>query len=392
MSLSRRIKRIFETNARSALTTAGIAVGVFSVVLVSTIGAMGTAQVNTQLISMGVDSLLVQMADKSTAARLSPDDIDTIKSVDGVTDAMPIMLSASESVILGQSLESYIWGVDRKADKIISLEASHGRLIDEKDTLEKRAVAVVDEAIAVEAYGRSNIVGKNMRIYLGGAYHDFEIVGVVKSGISPIQSLLSNLVPNFVYIPYTTMQLYTGRTTLDKIAVKIADFNSDTAVIKQVDQALNRSRGTSGEFEINSLIQQKSQLDGILNTVTIALSAIAGISLLVSGLSIMTAMLSSVGERKREIGIKKSIGAKNTDILREFIAEGMVITLLGSAIGTLAGIFVSWLGALAVKSPLVLNNSVIIACLAVSLAIGLIFGSYPAYKAAKMNPVDALRS
>ena len=155
---------------------------------------------------------------------------------------------------------------------------------------------------------------------------------------------------------------------------------------------LFRSRGTSGEFEINSLIQQKSQLDGILNTVTIALSAIAGISLLVSGLSIMTAMLSSVGERKREIGIKKSIGAKNTDILREFIAEGMVITLLGSAIGTLAGIFVSWLGALAVKSPLVLNNSVIIACLAVSLAIGLIFGSYPAYKAAKMNPVDALRS
>ena len=391
MNITGTFINIFRSRTRSLLTMAGIAVGVFSVVLISTVGTVGTAQVSSTLITMGVDTLLVQAADNSVSVTLTDNDVQTVRRVEGVNDVMPLMASVTESKMIGRRLDCYVWGVDKSADRLISLEAKHGRLVNNSDAAARLKVCVIDEQFALSSYGRSNVVGKKMQIFLGGKYHDFEIIGVAHSGLSSLQGMLSNIMPGFMYIPITTMQQLCGRSTYDKLAVKIDDMNSDTDVVERVKEKLNLVNGYTDAYIVNNLLSQKGQLDSILEIVTTALSLVAGISLVVSGISVMTTMMMSVGERTREIGIKKSIGAKSRDICAEFLCESVVLTLTGSAAGIIGGLAVSAAGCFLAGVPFLLNTSSLLISAAAAAAIGAVFGAYPAYKAASMKPADALR-
>lgn len=382
---------IFRSKTRSLLTMVGIAVGVFSVVLISTVGAAGTAEVSNTLLTMGVDTLLVQGADNTLSATLADNDVKEIKKLSGISDVMPLMASVSEAKILDRRLETYVWGVDKSADNLIALSAKHGRLINNSDTSSRSKVCVIDEAFALETYGRSNIVGKTVRIFLGGKYHEFEIIGIAKSGLSSLQNMLSNIVPRFMYIPITTMQSLCGRTSYDKIAVKLSDPNADAGMVKRVTDKLDEIHGLKDGYECNNLLSQKGQLNDILSIVTTALSLVAGISLVVSGISVMTTMMMSVGERTREIGIKKSVGAKRLDICAEFLSESVIMTLMGSAAGMALGLLTSFVGCSLLGAPFLVDIRSLLISAAAAAAIGAVFGAYPAVKAAKMNPADALR-
>ena len=338
MSILSTLTSIFRSRTRSLLTMAGIAVGVFSVVLVSTVGTIGTQEVSSTLVTMGVDTLLVQAANKSVSVTLTDDDVSTVRRIDGVNDVMPLMASMTEAKMIGRRLDCYVWGVDRSADRLISLEAKHGRLVNNSDCAANLKVCVIDEQFAQRSYGRSNIVG-----------------------------------------------------TYDKLAVKLTDMETDIPVVEAVSSALDRANNTTDGYIVNNLLSQKAQLDDILSIVTTALSLVAGISLAVSGISIMTTMLMSVTERTREIGIKRSIGATSFDICREFLAESVLLTILGSAAGTAAGLLISGIGCVIAGVPFQVNLAMIgIAALA-SGAVGALFGAYPAYKAASLDPVEALR-
>lgn len=392
MTIFRSFANIFRSKTRSLLTMAGIAVGVFAVVLISTAGAAGTAEVSRTLTTMGVDTLLVQTADNTVSATLTDGDVAQVRRLDGVSDVMPLMASVTEAKLINRRLEAYVWGVDKSADRLISLEAAHGRLINNADTAARAKVCVIDEAFALESYGRSNIVGKKLKMFLGGKFHEFEIIGIAKTGLSSLQSMLSNIMPGFMYIPITTMQSLCGRTTYDKIAVKLTDPDADAAVVSRVTGKLDALHGCVDGYECNNLLAQKGQLDDILSIVTTALSLVAGISLAVSGISVMTTMMMSVGERTREIGIKKAIGARRRDICAEFLSESVIMTLIGSAFGIAAGLAVSLIGCAVVKTAFVVNLRSLMLSAAAAAGIGAVFGAYPAVKAAGMNPADALRS
>lgn len=392
MSMASTMISIFRSRTRSLLTMAGIAVGVFSVVLVSTVGTTGTAQVSSTLVTMGVDTLLVQSAGNSVSVTITDSDVSTVRRVDGVKDVMPLMASMTEAKMTGRRLDCYVWGVDRSADRLISLEAEHGRLINNSDSAAGSKVCVIDEQFAVKSYGRSNVVGKSLSMFLGGKYHEFEIIGVASSGLSGLQGMLTNIMPGFMYIPISTMQQLTGRTTYDKLAVKLDDMDADIPVVEAVKQALNAANGTADAYIVNNLLAQKGQLEDILGIVTTALSLVAGISLAVSGISVMTTMLMSVTERTREIGIKKSIGATGRDICREFLSEAVVLTMLGSAAGASAGLLLSWAGCVVAGIPFQTDWLMMAAAVLASGATGALFGAYPAVKAARLRPVEALRS
>ncbi len=390
MGITSTLLNIFRSRTRSFLTMAGIAVGVFSVVLISVVGSVGTQQVSSTLVTMGVDTLLVQTAESAVSVTLTDEDMQTVRRIEGVSDVMPLMASITETQMLGRRLDAYVWGVDRSADELISLEAQHGRLINNSDTAARSKVCVVDESFALETYGRSNIVGKGLYIFLGGKYHEFEIVGVAKSGLSSLQGMLSDIMPGFMYVPITTMQQLCGRSTYDKLAVKL-DSADDTAIVESVRSTLNAASGTADSYTINNLLAQKEQLNDIMGIVTTSLSLVAGISLVVSGISVMTTMMMSVGERTREIGIKKSIGARNRDICVEFLLESITLALLGSLAGMCGGLVLAAVGCGILGIPLTVDVASLTASVAAAMAIGAVFGAYPAYKAASMKPVDALR-
>lgn len=392
MNIRNSLINILRNRTRSVLTMSGIAIGVLSVVLISAVGTIGTTQVNSTLLTMGVDTLLVSASTKTVAVTITDESLDTVRRADGVTDAMPLMAAVSEATMIGRRLDCYIWGVDRSADKLISLTAKHGRLINSSDTSSQNKVCVIDEAFALSTYGRSNVTGKSIRLFLGGKYHDFEIIGIANTGLSGLQGALSNIMPGFMYIPITTMQKLCGRSTYDRIAVKIDSANeNDTQVVENVKAALNKAGGYTDGFVINNLLSQKSQLDDILSIVTTSLSLVAGISLVVSGISVMTTMMMSVGERTHEIGIKKSIGAKNSDICLEFMTESILLTLMGGGAGMLGGIAITAAGCIILNVPFAVNWSTLLISAAAAAVIGAAFGAYPAYKAATMKPVDALR-
>lgn len=392
MTITKSLINIFRSKTRSLLTMAGIAVGVFSVVLISTVGAVGTSEVGKTLVTMGVDTLLIQTAENAVSVTLKDTDVSAVRDIEGVSDVMPLMASITEAKLLGRRLDCYVWGVDKSADKLISLTAKHGRLITNADCAAREKVCVIDEQFALKSYGRSNIVGKKLSIFLGGKYHTFTVIGVAESGLTSLQNMLSNIMPGFMYLPITTMQQLCGRTTYDKIAVKLTDANSDTEIVDLVTGALDKKNDVKDGYICNNLLSQKSQLEGIMSIVTTALSLVAGISLVVSGISVMTTMMMSVGERTREIGIKKAIGAKSSDIWAEFLTESVILTLLGSIAGIAFGLLVSGIGCLIIKVPFTVNiGSLLISALA-SAAIGAVFGAYPAVKAAKLRPAEALRT
>lgn len=392
MSLRNIFRNLFlQGKHRSVLTMSGIAVGVFSVVLISVIGSSGTAQVSSTLVSMGVDTLLIQTAENTVSVKLTDKELAIAKKLNGVSDAMPLMASTTEAKMLGRRLDCYVWGVDKSADNLISLKAIHGRLINNSDASARSRVCVIDEQFALETYGRSNVVGKKLQLFLGGKYHEFEIVGIASSGLSSLQGMLTNIMPGFMYVPISTMQTLCGRHTYDKLAIKLADPEAEPTAAKRITEELNAASGITDGYVCNNLLSQKEQLNKIMEIVTTALSLVAGISLVVSGISVMTTMMMSVSERTREIGIKKAIGAKNRDICAEFLSESVILTLLGSCGGIALGLPISAIGCLIAKVPFTADITALLTSAIAAAAIGAIFGAYPAVKAAKLTPSEALK-
>ena len=376
---------------RSLPTLCSVAVGVFAVVVISGIGSVGTGEINSTMVTMGINSAMVQVSDSSADISLTKDDVRSFARLEGVNKAMPLMGAMSKADILGEHLSCYAWGVDGEAKDIISIEPVHGRLIDGADISSRSMVCVIDEKLAEESYGRSNIVGKTVGIYLGGQYYDFTVVGVAKSGISGLQSMMAGIIPDFAYVPFTTMQDITGKNTFDKIALLLNKDSADKNLTLTLKEEINGLKNTENAIAINNFQSQKGQLQDILGIISAALSLIAGISLLVSGITVMTTMLVSVGERTREIGIKKSIGARDRDIMEEFLLESVLLTALGSIGGIILGVLVCWIGCLILGVELIVPVTAIAAAFFFSVFMGAAFGVYPAAKAAGLRPIEALR-
>lgn len=383
-TLSKGMRCVFRNKLRSFLTILGIAVGVTSVVLVSSIGEIGTAAIDSELSEMGMDSLVI------SASELNENDLQAVKAVSNVSDAMPLMNKVTTVSMRNKTTSAMVWGVNEDADKVVNLEIKYGRLLNRGDIAQKNHVCVIDEAIANDMYKRGNITGKTIEVLINGNQAEFEIVGVVRSGVNTLQNMLGGFIPDFVYIPYSVMQDYTNSYKFDNITVKLNDKTDSGNAAQVIENMLNVSKEKTG-VKVENLLQQKEKMNNIMNIASVALSVVAGISLIVSGISIMTVMLVSVSERTREIGIKKSIGATTYAIMYEFLLESVLITLIGGVIGFVIGAGLSALMCLAVGLPAAVNVNTAISVLIISVATGVLFGVYPARKAAMLRPVDALR-
>lgn len=385
-------RNIIRKKLRFSLTIMGIAIGVMSVVIISTIGDVGKLAINNELNSLGIDGLAVSVDKKYENASLENQDIKAIKNSELVVDAMPLMMHYTSSMVLGKENGTLAWGIDDSAKNIVELNVLYGRLINKFDVENKSDVCVVDEVFAKSVYKRSNIVGKKINLKFKTGYRKMEVIGVVESGGAMLQNLMGDYIPSFMYIPYTTLEKYQGETNFSQVAVKLKNGVNSQIATKQLKSEIETFKGVSNSIVVENLNTQKEKLNGVLNIITLILSVIAGISLIVAGLSIMTVMLVSVHERTREIGIKKSIGASKSLILFEFIVECFLISIIGSFIGVATGVLISFLGCQFVGVKFILNINMIIFCTCFAVIISIVFGVYPALKASNLKPVDALRT
>lgn len=370
---------------RTLLTISSIAIGTAMVVLVICIGGVGTQAIHNELESMGIDGLSVSSADGLTVSALA-----SIRCLSAVRQAMPLSLQFAAAAVGNVEYSVVGCGIDSGADQVISLQLLHGRMLSSQDVAAQTSVCVVDEALAKEAFGRTNVVGQNLTLYYEDGMLETTVVGVSATGSSLLQNVTS-LIPYMVYVPYTTQQSVTGVYSFDQIAVRLREGQEATVAEAAILRALERTGEEYGDLNTEDLATQRARLDSMANILSLILTAIGGVSLLVSGFGILTVMLSSVNERTREIGIKKAIGATRVRIMAEFLAGAFLMSFCGALVGFLVGCGVIGIGCMLFGLSPVFPIIRLLAVFALTLVLGTAFGAYPAYQAASLRPVEALR-
>jgi len=377
---------ILVNKVRSFLTMLGIIIGVFAVVMLITVGQGATSSVTSSIQGLGSNLLTVSI----TAAKpyqLTLDDLNALKGVNGIGDVSPVLTSSVNAKAGTKTYDTTVEGVAPGYDAIRSLKVASGRFITQSDMDRRGAVAVIGTELADNLFGTRDVMGN--KLTLSG--RDFLIVGVLEEKGSSIG--ISN--DNRAIIPFTTAQRLMKRTKISQFYVSTTSADTVKSAESELTRFLQRrfpaTDNASDDYRIFSQSDILGTLSTVTNTLTAMLGGIAGISLLVGGIGIMNIMLVSVSERTREIGIRKAIGAQRSDILLQFLIESVVISITGGLLGLLLGsLGVTILGNL-LGLALVITPGIAVLAIAFSMVVGVVFGSYPANRAAKLKPIEALR-
>lgn len=283
-------------------------------------------------------------------------------------------------------------GVDDGKNQVISLTPKYGRMLDAADIAGAADVCVIDSNVAELFYKRDNVVGKSLDAMIGGSYVRLEIVGIASSGGNILQNMVGDVIPSFAYLPYTTVQRYTGEDSFGQIAVTLRDSADIDAAAEQLSASVNRFHNIERGFKAENISKQKDTLDNLLGVVTIVLSAIAAVSLVVAGPGHHDGD-DRVGQRAHPRDRHQKIDrATRRTILLEFLIEAFTISLIGSIMGVAAGLALVWAGCALIGVAMSVNPALIAVSVALTVGIGVVFGVYPATVAARLRPVDALRT
>lgn len=406
--IKQSFKAIFTNKTRSFLTMLGIIIGIGSVIALISLGQGVSAGISSRISTLGTTTLTVMpgagfvsnmqaahsgggtspAAQTGEASTLTEQDLATVKKIKNVKAVSGNVTGSLIAATANGDKRYTVTGVGVDRFKIEGFSLSKGRLLSAGDVSDSAKVAVLGAQFASEVFGKENPVGRKVKI--GG--EEYSVVGLLKTNN---ENGFSN--PNIqVYVPFTAAKTAFKAENLSNITVQAAGDSVVDAVKKDVKKALLKNHSITQEkladFNIMTAGDLLATMGTILTMMTSLLAGIAAISLLVGGIGIMNIMLVSVTERTREIGLRKAVGAKTIDILGQFVAEALLLTLVGGALGIAFGYGLAELIALMIKqlNPIVTPSSILLA-VGVSSAVGLIFGVYPAAKAARLDPIDALR-
>ncbi len=385
--------------ARSGLTILGIVIGIASVIAMVSIGQGASGQIQSSIEGLGSNLLTVMpgfiqsgrgfvSSGRGSAQTLVNEDIEVLQQIPSVTYVSPELQRRFQIVASGNNTNSTVIGVRPAYAQVRNIAPSIGSFITETHLRSLGRVAVLGPTVATDLFGEGNDpVGKTIRINRV----NFKVIGVLQ----PKGSAGFFNPDDTVFVPLTTMQkILAGADFLSMIAISVESKDVMAQVQQEATFALAQKHRVDPQSPDFSIVSQTDILDTltqVTNTFTIFLAAVAGISLIVGGIGIMNMMLTTVTERTREIGLRKAIGAKKKDISKQFLTEAVALTFLGGLIGIALGWIISMgISQFAGIATKVSIQSIFLA-FGVSAAIGIIFGYYPARRAASLNPIEALR-
>lgn len=364
-----------------------IAIAVFAVLLVSAVSGTGSAMIEDELSSLGLNGLTISGISTNKLGLSGEEILGTVCAQREIGSVSPATAESVQVHMAGKNQEALAWGVSSEADDIIALELLHGRIFTKQQVQNADKVCLVDESIAQKSYGRSNIVGKTVNLALNGIETPFTVIGVVRAGSSVLSGIAGQVVPNFVYVPYTTLLQYGYKKAIDQIAfLPAAGYPSEE--IKSILAEKYPPEETG--LHINDLAQQKEKITSIVSIASWALALLAAIALVVAGVSVMSSVSAAILVRRKEIGIKKAMGARISTLIGEFLGEIFTVAVLGAACGFLVSGAVTFLCLKLCHLEMVLNMQLILAGLCATVMLALLFGIVPVVKAARMRPVEAL--
>jgi putative ABC transport system permease protein len=386
---------------RTFLTILGVVIGISSVISLLNLGQAAQKYIENSVSSIGTS--LISLIPGRIGSSFGPAALDMLSSSTFSFDEVKKLMEAPRLFIDGISTESTrqftiqyqnnsktnsITGEYGDYWQVRKIEIQSGRALTQKDNEQVAKVAVVGPDMVDKIFNGEDPIGKKFKVN----NQTFTVVGMTKTrGSNGFQNL-----DEVVIIPLTTYQKYlTGDTTLRTVYASATDPKyiqlGQDEIASNMARIRNIKPGQANNFTVSTSQQALSILTSITDVFTLFLAAIGAISLLVGGIGIMNIMFVTVKERTREIGLRKALGAKNTDILLQFLSEAVTVTLLGGIIGTILGISLTFVITQIAGLPFTVNVTSIALAVGVSVAIGLTFGIYPAWQAAKLNPIDALR-
>lgn len=388
-SIKYAINNLLHNKARTILCGLGITIGVVSIITIWSIAQTGKNAIDTELDSMGMNGISVM----AKSGKLTNNDLNTIRAQGDVLNAVPVIFGSGIISVDDYKEKAISIGIDADSKSIISLEIINGREISREDIENKANVCIIDSATATNLFGSDDAIGKTIGINIYSKNLSFEIVGVANVKSSLLKIATEQYIPTTLYLPYVTMQEYRGKDELNQIVVKFDDTtNLEDKANNMLAAVSNSYSDNNSKYSYQDLASQRDRLNSTLNIITVILTAVGGISLLVASIGSMTAMLISVNQRTKEIGIRKTLGQSRAGIVFDFLCEAAILFLTFAVVGIILSAAILSIANRIFDFGLHLDITQIFTVIAVNLIFGCVFGIFPAIKASKLKPVDALRN
>lgn len=397
------VQNIRANKGRSFLTMLGIIIGIASVIAIVSIGEGTKNQMNSEIDGIGGGQIAVSVSNDAITESefITAEDVQAVREIDTV-EGVNVSESYEGETVTGKGNFSIMLTAEGPDAKLLNnSEMKYGNYFGENEIEEGKNVCVISDADAKRLFGTDDVVGMNLDITCYDSSKSFRIMGVTtQKENGTFVSYTYDGMPVTVNIPYSSMEDLVGATDEFYSLMIQGDKTLDSQIIAdQVVHVLEKRHQCAGEeyFQVQSFQDVMQSMNEMLGMVTAFISFVAGISLLVGGIGVMNIMLVSVTERTREIGIRKSLGAKTSSIMLQFLAEAAILTVIGGLIGIILGILAAY-GICSVISRSIgmtitpgISPTVIFVATLFSCAVGVFFGIYPAKKAARLSPIEALR-